>query len=207
MRNPLALPLVVVSIVAVVEAIALVVVLTREPKPAPVVQVTAAPPAPAAGAGPPTAPAPALAPVARPTADPSTPAEGVARGKRGEPVDSDGFAVTVEELTDEPTYKDMARVGPDERYLALLLLVENKTGGNAGLFPAQFRLQDEKGFEYQRLTLPVKQPLLEWRTMGNRESVRGYVDFVVPKSAKGLKLVYPDPGARGAKPIHVDLGE
>ncbi len=207
MRNPLAVPLVVVSIVAVVEAVALVVALTREPKPAPVVQVTAAPPAPAAGAGPPTAPAPALAPVARSTADPSPAGEGVARGKKGEPVDSDGFAVTVEELTDEPTYKDMARVGPDERYLALLLLVENKTGGNAGLFPAQFCLQDEKGFEYQRLTLPVKQPLLEWRTMGNRESIRGYIDFVVPRSAKGLKLIYAHLPAAGSQPIHIELGE
>jgi hypothetical protein len=26
--------------------------------------------------------------------------------------------------------------------------------------------------------------------MGNRDRVRGYLDFVVPKSAKGLKLVY-----------------
>ena len=90
--------------------------------------------------------------------------------------------------------------------LALLLVVDNKTGGNIGLYPAQFVLHDDKGFEYSR-GLPVKQPTLEWRTMGNRESIRGYVDFVVPKSAKGLALIYSDLPAAGSKPIHIELGE
>ena len=43
--------------------------------------------------------------------------------------------------------------------------------------------------------------------MGNRETIRGYVDFVVPKSARGLKLVYSHLPAAGSKPIHVELGE
>jgi len=130
----------------------------------------------------------------------------VARGRKGHRVESARFGITVEEITDQPTYPNLLTLGPDQRYLALLLVVGNKTGGNIGLYPAQLVLHDDKGFEYSR-GLPVKQPTLEWRTMGNRESIRGYGDFVVPKSAKGLTLIYSDLPAAGSKPIHIELGE
>jgi len=47
-------------------------------------------------------------------------------------------------------------------------------------------------------------PTLEWRTLANRETVRGYVDFVVPKSAKELSLIYTGTSSR---PIRIELGE
>ena len=189
--NPLVLPLVAVSIVAVAEAVVLAVLLTR-------------PPATAREAQSPTvaaAPAPASAPAADRRKSESA---GPARGKRGQRVESGGFGITVEEITDQPTLKDMARVGPDERYLALLIAADNQTGGNAAVYPSQFRLQDDKGFGYDPLNLKVKMPTLEWRTLGNRETVRGYVDFVIPKSAKNLLLVYT--GVE-SQPIQVELGE
>ena len=225
MKNPLALPLLIVSLVAGVEAVALLVLLSRDARPAPALQQASLPqvqpqtqtrpqeqaqPQPQSATQPAAAPgassASAAAPAAPPATAPSAPSEGVARGRKGQRVESAGFGVTVEEITDQPTYPNLLTLGPDQRYLALLLVVENNTGGNAGLFPAMFRLQDEKGFEYER-GLPLKQPALEWRTMGNRESIRGYIDFVVPKSARGLKLIYSDLPAAGSKPIHVELGE
>jgi hypothetical protein len=135
------------------------------------------------------------------------PSEGVARGRKGQRVESAGFGITVDEVTADATYPNLLTLGPEQRYLALRLVVDNNTGGNAGLFPALFRLQDENGFEYARLNLPLKMPTLEWRTMGNRESIRGYIDFVVPTSAMGLKLVYSHLPAAGSKPIHIELGE
>ena len=225
MKNPLVLPLIIVSVVAGVEAVALVMLASRDrAAPPPVQQATAPPPVqqttvppavqqttaapPVQQANPPPAQAPAdHAPpvkVAPPATAPSTPSEGVARGRKGQRVESAGFGITVEELTDQPTYPNLLTLGPDERYLALLVVVDNNTGGNVGLYPAQFVLHDNKGFEYDR-GLPVKQPTLEWRTMGNRESIRGYIDFVVPKSAKGLTLIYSDVPAAGSKPIHIEL--
>lgn len=203
MKNPLALPLLIVSLVAGVEAVALVILLSRQPKPAPAVQAASAAQAPAERAATGPVAAPLVPPVSTEASEPS---EGVARGKKGQRVESAGFGITVEEITSEATYPNLLSLGPDQRYRALLVLVENNTGGNVGLYPAQFRLQDEKGFEYER-GLPLKQPTLEWRTMGNRESVRGYIDFVVPKSAKGLKLIYSHLPAKGSKPIHVELGD
>jgi hypothetical protein len=85
--------------------------------------------------------------------------------------------------------------------------VENDSGGNAGLFPSTFRLQDDQGFEYQQLGIHGTMPVLEWRTMGNREQVRGHVDFLIPKSAKGLTLIYADTSREGAQPIHVQLDQ
>jgi len=192
------LAMVIVSIVAVGEAIALVILV------AVVAGRGSSPAATAADAPRPVAPVSAAKEV--PVVDPGKKAP-AARGKRGERVESAGFGITVEKVEYEPTYKDIARVGAEQRYLALLILAENSTGGNAGFFPSMFRLQDEKGFEYEPLALKVKVPGLEWRTMGNREKVRGYIDFVVPKSAKGLTLVYSHVPRQGSQPIRVELGE
>ena len=46
-------------------------------------------------------------------------------------------------------------------------------------------------------------PALEWHTLGNRDTVRGYVNFAIPKSARNLTLIYP----REPQPIHIELGE
>ena len=85
----------------------------------------------------------------------------------------------------------------------MLLLVENNTGGNISFWPVQFRLQDSQSYEYQPLAMKLIAPAMEWRNLGNRETVRGYVDFIVPRSAKGLSLIY----THLAQPIHVDLDE
>ena len=132
---------------------------------------------------------------------------GVARGKVGERVASAGFGIKVEKLSHEPGQKDWVSIGPQERYLALLIAADNNTGGNATIYPSEFRLQDDQGYGYAQLNLHATMPTLEWRTMGNRETVRGYIDFLIPKTAKGLTLVYAPAGFGDARPIHVELGE
>jgi len=87
------------------------------------------------------------------------------------------------------------------------VLVDNNTGGNATLFPSQFVLRDAAGYQYDRLSLHGTMPALEWQTLGNREHVRGYVDFVVPDSAKGLTLVYGDTSGPKTQPIRIELEE
>jgi len=220
--NPLTLPLLIVSVVTVAETVGLIlliVALARRPVPVP-----SAPQTPAWSA--PTPPVTtgsdnqASARTATPdvTGSPKAPAaaasavegaqqRGFALGKKGQPVDSAGFAITVEKINYQPTYKNLADWGDDYRYLALLIVVENNTGGNVQLFTATFRLQDDKGYPYQQLGLKLTPPTLPFTTLGNRETVRGYLDFVVPKSAKGLKLVYSHLPTGKSQPIHVELGE
>ena len=192
-HNPLTVPLVIASVVAVAEAIALAFLLGRcRPAEQPV----------ARGKG--EAVVAASVPASR--ASPAPAAE-VARGKVGQRVDSRGFGITVEKILHEPaTYKDMVRVGDGERYIALLVAADNNTGENAQLYPSQFALADASGFNYNPLGVKGTMPALEWTTLGNRQTVRGHVDFVVPKSAKSLQLVYSGVPHDGS-PIHVDLGE
>jgi hypothetical protein len=172
---------------------------------APVAQQPA-PPEAASDAPPDAPPGPAPA-VPQPAAPPAGAAAGVARGKVGERVASGGFGITVEKVAHEPGMKDWVKIGDNERYLALLIAVNNDTGGNAQVYPSQFRLQDADGYGYDGLNLHATMPTLEWQTMGNRQTVRGYIDFLVPKSAKGLTLVYGDVSVEGSQPIHIDLGE
>ena len=195
-RNPLVLPVVILAVVAAAEAVAVAVLLGVVLRRGEVVV--------------PSAPAPI---VARPedaaaAAAPPSNAAAVSRGKVGQrQFDSAGLGITVEKILHEPaTYKDMVRVGPDERYIAMLVLADNNTGRNAQLFPSQFRLQDKQGFGYDPLGIKGTMPALEWRTLGNRETVRGYIDFVVPKDAAGLTLIYSGVPSGGA-PIQVVLGE
>ena len=195
-RNPLALPLVLVSTLALVELAIIAVLLFRGEDPTPVSVVTF----------PPITASTSSSPVST-TATATATAAGPPHGKIGQRVESAGLGITVEKLLHEPlTYKEQVTVRSHQRYLALLVLVENNTGGNAQVFPSQFGLKDEKGFTYDQLGVHGTMPVLEWRTLGNRENVRGYVDFVVPTSAKGLSLVYSDVSRDGAQPIRVDLG-
>jgi hypothetical protein len=208
--NPLTVPLIVVSVVAAVEAITLAYLLGAVPRrresAAHSVAAAAAADSPATSVSTAAASKDEAVPPAPPKGEPTRSAA-VARGKVGHRVESAGLGMTVEKLLHEPgTYKDQVRVGPDERYLAMLLAVDNNTGGNAQLYPSQFRLQDAAGFGYDPLNLKGTMPALQWTTLGNRQTVRGYVDFVVPKSAKALELVYagvPDGGPQ----IQVELGE
>ncbi len=221
--NPLALPLLIISVVAVAEAVGmifLVAALARRPE--------AAATASAQTPGSPSAQTPpAVTGGGKRSADQAaTPngtaggrasgvasvqdradGRGFAYGKKGERVESAGFGITVEQINHEPAYKSLADWGTDYRYLALLIVVENNTGGNAELLPATFRLQDDQGYPYKQLGLKLTEPKLGITVLGNREKVRGYLDFVVPKTAKGLKLVYWGVPTRSSQPIHVDLGE
>jgi hypothetical protein len=193
------LPLVLACAVALAEAAALVMVLRREPPRASATDGPATAPAPVAD---PSAPGPRPA---APSTAAATPA--AARGRKGQRVASGGFGVTVEKVLHEPlTYKEMTKVGPEEQYVALLVAADNDSGSNAQLFPSQFRLQDAAGYGYDPLNLRLSMPSLEWRTLGNRETVRGYVDFIVPKSARGLTLIYAGVPHDGP-PIYVELGE
>lgn len=199
-RNPLTLPLIAVSAVAMLEAVLLVVVLLRDRPTQSVAAVTL--PTVTAGSMTATAvPAPASP---TPTVPATAPAP---HGKVGQRVDAGGFGITVEKQINDPqTYKDQVTIGANERYLALLVLVENNTGGNAQLFPSQFILKDDQGFTYDQLGIHGTMPVLEWQTLGNRQSVRGHVDFVIPKSTRSLTLIYGD-ARDGAPPIQIDLGK
>ena len=199
-RNPLFLPLVIVSNIAVIEAIVVVVLISTGGR--------SNDPAPASGSAE-RAGAAAAAAAAQPVSvspsygAPTTTITLVARGTIGRKVRSAGFAITVERIVREPTQKESGAVEKDKRYLALLLAVENNTGANATLDPTQFSLKDAQGSHYDPLRVHLITQALEPRAMGNRETVRGYVDFTVPANTKGLTLVYPcDP-----QHIHIDLGE
>jgi hypothetical protein len=119
------------------------------------------------------------------------------------PAPAAGFAITLEKIVTEPTYKEFRTISKDQRYIALLLAIENNTGANDTLYPSQFSLKDPQGFNYDPLNLHLMPQSLEWRSMGNRETLRGYTDFIVPASAKNLTLVYP----RDPQPIQIDLDE
>ena len=215
--NPLTLPLLIVSLVAAVELVGLIVMavaLTRRPEPlvaAPAGQGAAVAQTPPAPPAPPATPAADKAPPHQQPTNTSAPKgggeKGFVVGKKGQRVESAGFAITVEEIRHEPYYKNLADPTEDQKYLALLIAVENNTGGNAMLFDAMFHLQDDKGYTYDKLGMALTTPKLEWRTMGNRDTVRGYLDFIVPKSAKGLTLVYSHLPRGDSQPIHVELGE
>ncbi len=197
--SPLAVPLLIVSIVAVAEAIGLIFViaaLARRPEPAKSASQAVAQGdtggAAASGEG---------------SNQAGIRGRGYALGKTGERVESAGFGITVEQIKHEPVYKNLADWGNDYRYLALLIVVENNSGGNADLLPATFRLQDDQGYPYKQLGVKLTEPKLGINVLGNGEKVRGYLDFVVPKTAKGLKLIYSGVPTRNSEPIHVELGE
>jgi hypothetical protein len=187
------LPLFAISGVALLEAVVIVVLLLRGDRPTESIPTVAPSPAVAATANAPS-PLPATAPSAP-------------HGKVGERVESGGLAITAEKVLNEPqTYKDQVTSGPDQRYLALLLRIDNETGGNAQLFPSQFVLKDDQGFTYDQLGLHGTMPALEWRTLANRETIRGHVDFLVPKTVKRLTLVYGDTSqVKDGQPIQIDI--
>lgn len=207
--NPLLLPLLLVSSFAVAQTVALVilaVMLARQVTAPPLVSPPDTANASGAGAAAArgsegTAPRGGAA-VSTAREVPPTAGESP-HGKRGQRVDSAGFAITVEKIVDQPPSDPLGYVGPETRYLALLLLVENNTGANISFYPVMFRLQDSESYEYQPLAMKLTAPALEWRNLGNRETVRGYIDFIVPRSSKGLTLVY----TQLAQPIHIDLDE
>jgi hypothetical protein len=189
-RNPLMLPLFAISSVALLEAVVIVLLLTsRSSQRVSAVTLT-----------------PALATPSAPSESSAT-APAAPRGKVGERVESGGFGITVEKVVNEPqTYKDQVTIGPDQRYLALLLRIENNTGANAQLFPSQFVLKDDQGFTYDQLGIHGTMPALEWRTLANRETVRGHADFLVPKTAKHLTLIYGDTSqVKDGQPIQIDV--
>jgi hypothetical protein len=184
------LPLFAISSVALLEAVVIVLLLTsRSSQRVSAVTLT-----------------PALATPTAPSESSAT-APAAPRGTVGERVESGGFGITVEKVVNEPqTYKDQVTIGPDQRYLALLLRIENNTGANAQLFPSQFVLKDDQGFTYDQLGIHGTMPALEWRTLANRETVRGHADFLVPKTAKHLTLIYGDTSqVKDGQPIQIDV--
>lgn len=198
--NPLFLPLVIVSGLAVAQAVTLMVllvILARRGPPPPAATETAPPRAAVAAAGA-TEPAQAARPLPPPPVAAALP-----HGKRGQRVESGGFAITLENIVRDPPNDPLGQVNAEQRYLALLLRVENETGNSVSFYDVMFRLQDGEGYEYKPLAMKLIAPALDYRHLGNRESIRGYVDFIVPRSSKKLTLIY----THLAQPIHIDLEE
>jgi hypothetical protein len=185
--NPLLTPLLIASGLAIAEAVVVVILLVII-----ALQVSRRP----------VVSTPARVPQGAPQVAPPVTAESP-RGKRGERVESAGFAITVENIVRKPPSDPLGQASGDRRYLALLLLVENNCGSSVNFFPTSFRLQDDQGYEYEPLAMKLIAPALDWRHLGNREKVRGYVDFSVPKSSKGFTLIYTNL----TRPIQIELGE
>jgi hypothetical protein len=156
----------------------------------------------AAEAGPATAPATgaATAPAA---------ASGITPGKVGQRVESAGIVVTVVKVAHAPDakWKDIVHVADDEKFIDLELLLENNTGKDLSAYPSLLKLKDDQDQEYGHDAITgVGQPL-GFSAIGQGQKLRGHLSYTVPKSAKGLRLIYALDGVKGYKPILVEVGE
>lgn len=164
-----------------------------------------------AGAGPAPAAAPAAAPATSPATRPTTApaALGITPGKVGQRVESAGIVVTVVKVAHAPDakWKDIVHVADDEKFIDLELLLENNTGKDLSAYPSLLKLKDDQDQEYGHDAITgVGQPL-SFSPIAQGQKVRGHLSYSVPKSAKGLRLIYALDGVKGYKPIFVELGE
>jgi hypothetical protein len=202
-KNPLLLPLVAVSALALVEAVMVGVLWVRDRPPPVAVGAQAAPADTRRDAA--TSGAPAAA-----ASSPGTAAgAGTANGKVGERVESAGLAVTAIGISNQPTGpgKGLVSITPDERYLDIDVVIENSTGRPFKYWPLEFRLKDDGNYDYSQNALRVNPAALQSGTLVQGEKVRGHLEFTVPKTAKGLRLIYPTADLPGYKPIHIELGQ
>ena len=160
-----------------------------------------------ARAGQAPATAPSTAPASRPTTAPA--ASGITPGKVGQRLESAGIVVTVVKVAHapDPKWKDIVHVADDEKFIDLELLLENNTGKDLSAYPSLLKLKDDQDQEYGHDAITgVGQPL-SFSPIAQGQKVRGHLSYSVPKSAKGLRLIYALDGVKGYKPIFVELGE
>lgn len=148
----------------------------------------------------------AIVPTAQSTPDSANGA--LPRGKVGETIESGGFALTVRGTYHEPDadLQNIFDFGDDEQYIAADLVLENRSNDSFFYASSQFKLKDAADFEYVE-TLDYRQPAFGFGTMGPGERVRGYVSFVVPRSASGLSLIFQPGAGSGYRTIYISLGQ
>jgi hypothetical protein len=131
------------------------------------------------------------------------------QGRVGERVESAGIAVTVAQVLNEPDPEvaSILDLRDDQKYLAMEVILENNSGDSIFYTSATFKLRDKDNFEYSQVPLGYRFPELDFGTLANREKVRGYVDFVVPKDTTGLRLIYQNGAVAGYQTIYIDLGQ
>ena len=203
--NRLAIPLALVSLLCVVEAVAIAFLLGRGHSPTPVTAELATP------SGKPQTDAVAPEGDAKSATNSTSPpaaAPALAKGKVGQRVDSNGIAMTVVTVSNEPRFKELFTPGPSEKFVDVEVLIENRTKKGFGYYSNQFTLKDDQDRPFSSTALGAGQPALGWGTIVPGDKVRGHLAFVVPKDASGLTLTYPiDDGPNGAHAIHVELGQ
>jgi hypothetical protein len=210
-NNALLIPLIVVSLLALMEA-AVIIMLLLAPR-GTTGPVVVAVPSPTAVASQNTASVQTPTRVAdQPTisAEATSPPESsdLPSGSVGDRVESAGVALTVLSVTDEPdaALSNILDLAEDEKYLATEVLLENNTGDSFFYGSAQFKLKDDRGFEYSG-SLPYREPSMGFGTLVNREKVRGYLSFIVPTAATGLSLIYQAAAGSDYETIYIDLGQ
>lgn len=197
--NRLLIPLALVSILCIVEAVVIAFLLGRGHSPPPVTAELSTP----AGAQHDT---PAPAPEAPTPSKPTTPS--IARGKVGQPVDSGGVIMTVVTVSNEPRFKELFTPGPTEKFVDVEVLIENRTQKGFGYYSNQFTLKDGRDRLFSSTALGAGEPALGWGTIVQGDKVRGHLAFVLPRDATGLTLTCPiDDTPGGAHAIHIDLGQ
>jgi hypothetical protein len=206
-RNPLLVALIVVSAIALLEAVVIVLLLVTSLL-RPAVTQTTVPTAVAQA----TQGAPATATLAAGSSVPDTldvPAgTGPLRGKIGERVESGGYVLTVLGVYDEPDaeLRNILDVNEDQRYIAAEILLENRTDESFFYGGSQFRLKDRDDFEYVG-TLDYRQPGIGLGTIVPGERIRGFLSYIVPRDAAGISLIYQAPADAGYRTIYVSLDE
>ena len=210
-NNALLIPLIVVSLIALLEA-AVIAMLLLAPRDAGNVTTVTSPTSTAASLQNQGSSPTATLSTEQPTTSAATTTEpqsdNLPRGKVGERVESAGVVLTVVSVSNDPdpALQNILDLGEDEKYIAVEVLLENNTGNSFFYGSAQFKLKDENGFEYEG-SLPYREPSMGFGTIVNREKVRGFLSYIVPKSATSLNLIYQLGGGSDYQTIYIDLGQ
>lgn len=197
--NPLLIPLALVSLLCVAEAVAIAFLIGRGQPARPVTAELAT----SSGGEQPKAPAPPTSASDQPK--PSAPA--IARGKVGQPVEVAGIAMTVVTISNEPRFKELFTPSPSEKFVDVEVLIENRSPRGFGYYSNQFTLKDDKDRHFSSTALGAGQPALGWGTVVPGDKARGHLAFVIPRGAAGLTLTYPVDDGPNAHAIHIELGQ
>jgi hypothetical protein len=197
--NRLLIPLALVSLLCVAEAVVIAFLVGRGHTPPPVMAELATPTG---------AQRDVFVPEAAPP-DPARPAApAIARGKVGQRVESNGIAMTVAAVSNEPRFKEVFAPSPSEKFVDVEVLIENRTAKGFGYYSNQFTLKDDKDRSFSSTALGAGQPALGWGTVVPGDKVRGHLAFVLPRDATSLTLTCPiGDGPSSPHAIHIELGQ
>ena len=132
-------------------------------------------------------------------------AQQTAPAKINERAESGGLALSVVKATRQTAIGILQEADKDQTFLVAEVVLETTDRDEARYRPADFRVKDSSGVEYDA-TLNTARNSLKSGKLAKGEKVRCTVAFQIPKDAKGLVLSYnPFPLMGGFKPIRVAL--